>query len=110
MNPTWVVVLVLAVLAVLAVIAVVARALYKAGFRLEKFKVKAGIVEAEASRTASTPLPDAAKDGPKVTQEALESAEIIRSGISAPAGSSAEIAQQARGDKSKIEDSPIKLT
>jgi len=106
-NPIWIVVL---VLAIVTLIVIVAWVLYKLGFRLDKLKAKLGIVEIETSRTASKTASNIQESGTNVTQKASEGAEIIRSGISAPADSSAKVAQQAQGEKSKIEDSPIKLT
>lgn len=109
MSPTLIAVL---ILAVLIIIAVIAFALYKAGFTLDKLKVKLGMVEAEASRGDKS-RPDkkpAPPIGPKIRQQAKEGGVITESGIAAPADSAAEIDQQAQGEKSKIDDSPIKLT
>lgn len=108
MSPTLITIL---VLVVLIIIAAIAFALYKAGFTLDKLKVKLGMVEMEASR--DKPPPDrkgAPPTGPKIRQRATEGGGIKKSGITVPADSAAEIDQQTRDEKSKIDDSPIKLT
>ena len=107
MSPTVITVLVLGVL----IIAAIAFALYKAGFTLDKLKVKLGMVEVEASRKPTPDAKEAAPPaGPKIHQRATEGGGIEKSGITAPADSAAEIDQQAKGKGSKIDDSPIKLT
>jgi hypothetical protein len=110
MSPTLITVL---VLGVLIIIAVIAFALYKTGFTLDKLKVKLGMVEAEASRKPKT-IPDtkeaALPTGTKIRRRVTEGGSIKKSGITAPADSAAEIDEQAKGKKSKIDDSPIKLT
>jgi hypothetical protein len=103
--------IVVLVLGLLIVIVLIALALYKTGFTVKSLKVKVGPVEAEASR--DKPAPDEALDSPggaRITQRAQEGGEITQSGITAPADSEAQIEQQAKGTKSKIDDSPIKLT
>ena len=108
MNPTLIPVL---VLGIFIIISAVAFALYKAGFTVNKLKVKFGLVEVEAGRSKPTPDKKAASStGPKIRQRATEGGVIKESGITAPANSAAEIGQQAKGEKSKIDDSPIKLT
>lgn len=106
MNPTLVIVL---ILAVTGLIAAITFALYKAGFRWKEFTVKAGLFEGKASRTPEAPSP-AAPGGPAIKQNAADGGEIIRSGVTAPAASTAQIKQTAQRDGAKIEDSPIKLT
>lgn len=103
MNP----ILIVIVLAI--AVGVIAFALYKLGFSVNKLKVKFGLVEVEAGRK---PANDKASPltGPKIDQRATAGGVIEESGITAPADSAAEITQQAKGEKSKIDDSPIKLT
>jgi hypothetical protein len=108
MNPTVVLALVLGVV----IIAVVAYMLFRAGFRVDKIKAKLPMMEMEASRTTTTAetSPDKTEASPKIRQQASEGGVITESGITAPADSDAEIDQKAKGEKSKIDDSPIKLT
>lgn len=109
MSPTLITVL---VLGVLIIIAAIAFALYKAGFTLDKLKVKLGMVEVEASR--DKPTPDAKEAAPparpRIRVRATEGGGIKKSGITAPADSATEIDQQAKGEASRIDDSPIKIT
>ena len=108
MNPILIVIL---VVVALAVIAAIAFGLYKAGFTVDKLKVKLGLVEAEASRkksaTKEEKVPTA---GPQIEQQAEEGGAIRRSGITTPADAAAKVKQRAKGEKSKIDDSPIKIT
>jgi hypothetical protein len=115
-NPTLISVL---VAGIIIVIAAIAFALYKAGFRVDKLKVKLGLVEAEASRKKSETPPDkttsdtketAKPVGTSVRQQATDGGVIKRSGITAPAESAAKIDQHAKGEKSRIDESPIELT
>jgi hypothetical protein len=107
MSPTLIAVL---ILGALIIIVMIAFALYKAGFTLDKLKVKLGMVEAEASRKKPSSGKKAAPPtGPKIRQQTKEGGVITKSGITAPATSAAEIDQQAQGKESKIGESPIKL-
>jgi hypothetical protein len=101
--------LTLLVILVAVAIAAIAFALYKAGFGVEKLKVKLGIVEVEAGRDKSMAAKPSPPTGAQIRQRAEEGAIIIKSGITAPADAAAKITQQAKGEKSKIDDSPIKL-
>ncbi len=106
----------LLVIVVLLVIAGLALAVYKAGFRAKKVTVKTPVFEAEMERSPSDQPETAAtisaspQVGPKISQRATEGGAVTQSGITAPADSSADIDQQAKGQGSKIDDSPIKLT
>jgi hypothetical protein len=108
MSPIVIVALVLGVV----IIAVVAYMLFRAGFRVDKIKAKLPIMEMEASRTPTTAETsvDETEASLKIRQQASEGGVITESGITAPADSDAEIDQKAKGEKSKIDDSPIKLT
>jgi hypothetical protein len=106
MNP----VLIAALILVAVIIVMAAFALYKAGFKVDKIKAKLPVVEMEASRPVEDSDAEDEEAGPKIRQRAKEGGTISESGITAPAESSAEIDQQATGEKSKIDDSPIKLT
>jgi len=108
MNPTLIAVL---VLGTLIIIAAIAFGLYKLGFTVNKVKAKLPVVEIEASRDKPPPAEASpAQTGPEIRQRAKDGGVITGSGITAPADSAAEIDQQAAGEKSKIDDSPIKLT
>jgi len=108
MSPTLMTIL---VLGILIIITAIAFALYKAGFTVSKLKFKLGLVEAEASRDRPSRGEEAVSPtGSRIRQRATEGGVIKESGITAPADSAAEIDQQAKGEKSKIDDSPIKLT
>lgn len=111
MNPTLIAIL---VLGIIIVVAAIAFALYKIGFSVDKLKVKLGLVEVEASREKLKTTPDAKVParpaGMRIRQQATEGGIIKKSGITAPADSAAKVDQQAKGEKSKIDDSPIKLT
>lgn len=113
MSQTTIIPLVLIGLALL--IAVIAWGIYKAGFRATRMKVKTGLLEAEMERTPGQPLPTAdpappPPAGPKVRQRAGAGGAITDSGITAPAASAADIDQEAKGEGSRIDDSPINLT
>jgi Tfp pilus assembly protein PilE len=104
------------VLIVLAIIAGLAFAVYKAGFRTTKVKVKTGLLEAEMERTPAqaadgTPqTPSAELAAPaQFRQEAIRRSKIRKSSIEAPAGAPASASQKAEDDSS-LEDSHIKLT
>jgi hypothetical protein len=107
MSLTLIIVLVLGVVIIIAGAAFV---LYKAGFSVDKIRAKFGPVEVEASRTKPPTTPATKEVGPSIHQQAEEGGVITESGITAPANSIAEIEQRAKGQKSKIDDSPIKLT
>ena len=68
--------------------------------------------EMEASRKnpGKSEQPAAPAVGPKIRQRAQEGGVISKSGISTPANAAADIDQQSKGQKSKIDDSPIELT
>lgn len=103
----------LVVIAIVVVIALIAFALYKAGFSVDKIKAKLPMFEMEASRKKdeATQTDNAAPAaGPKISQRAEDGGVISGSGISAPADAAADIDQQAKDRKSKIDDSPINLT
>jgi hypothetical protein len=108
MSQTLITILVLGALVIIAAVAFV---LYKAGFTVNTIKAKLPMVEVEASREKSILDKKATSpSGSKIRQRAEEGGVIKKSGITAPAGSAAEIDQQAKGEKSKIDDSSIKLT
>ena len=108
---------VLILIGLVVLIAVIAWAIHKAGFRATKMTVKTGLVEAEMERTPGKTTPVATPPeqpppptGPQVQQRATDGGAIIDSGITAPADSVADIDQQAKGEGSQIDDSPINLT
>jgi Tfp pilus assembly protein PilE len=107
MSPILVVAI---IVGIAIIIAVIAYAPYRAGFRVDKIKAKLPMLEMEASRTTDKTKTDAKNATPKIHQEAIEGGAISKSGITAPADSDAEIDQKAKGEKSKIDDSPIRLT
>jgi hypothetical protein len=105
----------LVLLGLALLIAVIAWGIYKTGFRATKMTVKTGLLEAEMERapgdpTAATQPAPPPPAGPKVRQRAGDGGAITASGISAPADSAADIDQQAKGEGSQIDDSPINLT
>jgi len=103
MNP------ILIILLLVIAIAAIAFALYKLGFSVDKFKVKLGILDVEASREKPTSDEKAiSPTGPNIRQR-VNDGEISKSSITAPASSDAEIDQQAK-NQGRIDDSPIKLT
>jgi hypothetical protein len=111
MSPTLIAVLILGAL----IIVVIAFALYKAGFRPTEITVKTGPVEAKMKRTlAQSGESEAATSAKPATpiqfsQEAINSSEIRKSSIKAPADSSASASQKAEDD-SRLDDAHIKLT
>lgn len=108
MSLTLIAVLILGAAIVVALIALV---LYKIGFRVDKIKAKLPVFDVEASRkTRHAAAETGPHSGPTVRQRAIEGGVIEQSGVTAPAGAAAEIDQQAAGEGSKIDDSPIKLT
>jgi len=96
-------------------IGLIAFVLYQLGFSVNKLKIKLGLIEIEADRKAvggRKPSENSAPESPagtKVEQRAARGGVIEKSGISAPANADAQITQHATGQKSKIDDSPIKL-
>jgi hypothetical protein len=89
----------------LAAIAVIAFAVYKAGFRPTKVKVKTGLLEAEMERSprAESTSP------PQFSQEATDGGMIRKANIKAPAGSPASATQKAEGKGSRLEETRIEL-
>ncbi len=105
-------VIVCGIVVILVLVSGIAFALYKAGFIVDKIKAKLPMVEMEASRkkAAANDRPADLQAGPKIRQSAQEGGVITESGITVPADSAVDVNQQAKGQKSKIDDSPIKLT
>lgn len=111
MSPVLTIGLIIGAIVILVI--VIAFAFYKAGFSVDKIKAKLPMFEMEASRKkdeATQTDNTAPVAGPKISQRAEDGGAISGSGISAPADAAADIDQQAKGQKSKIDDSPINLT
>lgn len=112
MTPTMIA---LTILVVLIVTAVIAFALYKAGFRTTKWKVKTGLFEADLERTSgdrenAAEPPQAVPFRTEASQEAGDGGVIRKGRLSAPAESGARLGQKATGQGSRIDDSEIKLS
>lgn len=109
MNPV-----ILLIISAVVVVVLVSVAAYLLGFRLTKLKAKLGIVEAEMTRKPASGMEGSGKDASQpeshsFSQKATDGGVIRKSSIEAPASSSANASQRAAGEKSRIDDSHIKI-
>lgn len=105
------------VVLIILIVAGLAFALYKAGFRTTKWKLKLPLFEADVERTPTGRTAGTAAESPKVSTSRTEASQkasnggVIHKGrITAPAESGAKLGQEAKGQGSRVDDSEIKLS